>query len=91
MYAWDSSYKVNGYGFSLSYGYKFRISERKKHLLYQIEEVRRTRAVQRAARKRRGCLDGEGLPTIAVVGYTNAVCCQYSYVFMICIFRNQII
>lgn len=49
-----------------------RISERKKHLLYQIEEVRRTRAVQRAARKRRGCLDGEGLPTIAVVGYTNA-------------------
>lgn len=47
--------------------------ERRSHLLTQIEEVRRTRAVQRAARKRRGGLDGQGLATVAVVGYTNAV------------------
>ncbi|EOX91775.1 GTP-binding protein hflx, putative [Theobroma cacao] len=49
-----------------------RILERRSHLLTQIEEVRRTRAVQRAARKRRGGLDGQGLATVAVVGYTNA-------------------
>lgn len=54
----------------------------------QIEEVRRTRALQRAARKRHGGSNGQGLVTIAVVGYTNAVgglneiifafCCNYS-------------
>ncbi|KAK8710335.1 hypothetical protein V6N13_145665 [Hibiscus sabdariffa] len=49
-----------------------RILERRNHLLSQIEEVRRTRAVQRAARKKRGGVDGRGLPTVAVVGYTNA-------------------
>ncbi|XVF17471.1 hypothetical protein REPUB_Repub10bG0125100 [Reevesia pubescens] len=49
-----------------------RILERRSHLLSQIEEVRRTRAVQRAARKRRVGLDGQGLATVAVVGYTNA-------------------
>ncbi|GAB2282733.1 hypothetical protein Dimus_017272 [Dionaea muscipula] len=49
-----------------------RISERRMRLLAEIEEVRRTRALQRAARKRRGGLDGEGLATVAVVGYTNA-------------------
>ncbi|KAA3474066.1 GTP-binding protein chloroplastic-like [Gossypium australe] len=49
-----------------------RILERRNHLLSQIEEVRRTRAVQRAARKKRGGLDGQGLATVAVVGYTNA-------------------
>ncbi|XP_042492646.1 GTP-binding protein At3g49725, chloroplastic [Macadamia integrifolia] len=49
-----------------------RILERRNHLLSQIEEVRRTRAVHRAARKRRGGLNGQGLVTVAVVGYTNA-------------------
>lgn len=42
-------------------------------MLSQIEEVRRTRAVQRAARKRCGGSNGQGLATVAVVGYTNAV------------------
>lgn len=41
-------------------------------MLSQIEEVRRTRALQRAARKRRGGLEGQSLATVAVVGYTNA-------------------
>ncbi|KAL9269759.1 GTP-binding protein, chloroplastic-like protein [Drosera capensis] len=49
-----------------------RISERRMRLLAEIEEVRRTRALQRASRKRRGGLDGQGLATVAVVGYTNA-------------------
>ncbi|GKU94939.1 hypothetical protein SLEP1_g8360 [Rubroshorea leprosula] len=49
-----------------------RIMERRSLLLSKIEEVRRTRAMQRAARKRRGELQGHGLPTVAVVGYTNA-------------------
>ncbi|KAL9461196.1 hypothetical protein AB3S75_004237 [Citrus x aurantiifolia] len=49
-----------------------RILERRSHLLSQIEEVRRTRAVQRAARRRHGGSDGRGLATVAVVGYTNA-------------------
>lgn len=49
-----------------------RILERRSHLLYQIEEVRRTRAMQRAARRRHGGSDGRGLATVAVVGYTNA-------------------
>ncbi|KAG9145908.1 hypothetical protein Leryth_019578 [Lithospermum erythrorhizon] len=41
-----------------------RISDRRNQLLCEIKEVRRTRAVQRAARK--------GRPTVAIVGYTNA-------------------
>ncbi|CAB4314451.1 unnamed protein product [Prunus armeniaca] len=49
-----------------------RISERRSSLLLQIQEVRRTRAVQRAGRKNRGGSYGQGLPTVAVVGYTNA-------------------
>ncbi|KAK9097103.1 hypothetical protein Sjap_022600 [Stephania japonica] len=49
-----------------------RIQERRNHLLSQIEEVRRTRALQRASRKRRGDSLGQGLSTVAVVGYTNA-------------------
>ncbi|KAL5988314.1 hypothetical protein ACLOJK_036077 [Asimina triloba] len=49
-----------------------RILERRNHLLVQIEEVRRTRALQRAARKRRGDSQGWGLATVAIVGYTNA-------------------
>eukprot|EP00887_Chlorella_sp_A99_P005965 scaffold29.g5965.t1 len=43
-----------------------RIGERRKVLLRRLEEVRRTRAVQRAARRR------SGKPQVAVVGYTNA-------------------
>lgn len=50
-----------------------RILERRSHLLSQIEEVRRTRALQRAARRRHCGLDGHGLATVAIVGYTNAV------------------
>ncbi|KNA21608.1 hypothetical protein SOVF_041610 [Spinacia oleracea] len=49
-----------------------RISERRKRLLAEIEEVRKTRAVQRAGRKKQGVLDAPGFATIAVVGYTNA-------------------
>ncbi|PON32392.1 GTPase [Parasponia andersonii] len=49
-----------------------RILERRRILLSQIEEVRRTRALQRASRKRHGGSDGQGLATVAVVGYTNA-------------------
>lgn len=50
-----------------------RILERKKRLLAEISEVRRTRAMQRSARKRRESLPGQDLPTVAIVGYTNAV------------------
>ncbi|XP_059639943.1 GTP-binding protein At3g49725, chloroplastic [Cornus florida] len=49
-----------------------RIDERKKLLLSEINEVRRTRALQRAARKRHGGSYHQGMPTVAVVGYTNA-------------------
>lgn len=49
-----------------------RILERRNRLLTQIEEVRRTRALQRSARKRRGDSLGQELITVAVVGYTNA-------------------
>ncbi|XP_048232306.1 GTP-binding protein At3g49725, chloroplastic [Ricinus communis] len=49
-----------------------RILERRNYLLSQIREVRRTRAVQRAARKRDDGLHNKGLATVAVVGYTNA-------------------
>ncbi|KAK9902538.1 hypothetical protein M0R45_001475 [Rubus argutus] len=48
-----------------------RILERRSSLLSQIKEVRRTRAVQRASRRRHGS-SGQGLATVAVVGYTNA-------------------
>ncbi|XP_024185207.1 GTP-binding protein At3g49725, chloroplastic [Rosa chinensis] len=48
-----------------------RILERRSSLLQQIKDVRRTRAVQRASRKRHGS-SGQGLATVAVVGYTNA-------------------
>lgn len=49
-----------------------RIIERRNYLLSQIEEVRRTRSLQRAARKRHGGSNGQGLATVAVIGYTNA-------------------
>ncbi|WOK95588.1 hypothetical protein Cni_G04295 [Canna indica] len=49
-----------------------RIQERRNSLLSQIEEVRRTRALQRASRKRHGSSYGQSLATVAVVGYTNA-------------------
>ncbi|RWW87526.1 hypothetical protein BHE74_00003646 [Ensete ventricosum] len=39
----------------------------------KIDEVRRTRALQRSARRRHGSSYGQGLATVAVVGYTNAV------------------
>jgi 50S ribosomal subunit-associated GTPase HflX len=41
-------------------------------LLAQIEDVRRTRAIQRSNRKRHGNSFGQELVTVAVVGYTNA-------------------
>ncbi|KAI7842133.1 hypothetical protein COHA_004325 [Chlorella ohadii] len=43
-----------------------RITDRRKLLLQRLEEVRKTRAVQRAARRR------SGKPQVAIVGYTNA-------------------
>ncbi|KAK8939094.1 GTP-binding protein [Platanthera zijinensis] len=49
-----------------------RIQERKNQLLLRIEEVRRTRTLQRSSRKRHGSSDGHSLATVAVVGYTNA-------------------
>ncbi|KAL9241639.1 hypothetical protein vseg_015726 [Gypsophila vaccaria] len=49
-----------------------RISDRRKYLLGKIAEVRRTRAVQRAGRRKQGTLDDQALATVAVVGYTNA-------------------
>lgn len=49
-----------------------RIIERKIQLLSEIKEVRRTRALQRASRKRRGGSHGQDMPTVAIVGYTNA-------------------
>ncbi|KAF3320473.1 GTP-binding protein [Carex littledalei] len=49
-----------------------RIQERRNRLLVQIEEVRRTRALHRSSRRRHGCPSGQGLATVAVVGYTNA-------------------
>ncbi|WJX59294.1 hypothetical protein P8452_44633 [Trifolium repens] len=49
-----------------------RVLERRSYLLTQIDEVRRTRAVQRAGRKRHGGSSGQRLATVAVVGYTNA-------------------
>ncbi|VFQ75360.1 unnamed protein product [Cuscuta campestris] len=49
-----------------------RILERRMQLLSEIKEVRRTRALQRASRKRHGGSDGHSIATVAVVGYTNA-------------------
>lgn len=49
-----------------------RIIERRNHLLSEIKEVRRTRTLQRASRKRRGGSYGQDMPTVAIVGYTNA-------------------
>ncbi|KAL3617385.1 hypothetical protein CASFOL_038798 [Castilleja foliolosa] len=49
-----------------------RISDRRKKLLSEIKEVRRTRAMQRVARRRQGVSPGQEIPTVAVVGYTNA-------------------
>lgn len=49
-----------------------RILERRNQLLSEIKEVRRMRALQRAARKRHGGPDGREINTVAVVGYTNA-------------------
>ncbi|PIN13040.1 putative GTP binding protein [Handroanthus impetiginosus] len=49
-----------------------RISDRRKKLLSEIKEVRRTRAMQRAARRRQGGSPGLEIATVAVVGYTNA-------------------
>lgn len=39
--------------------------------------MRRTRALQRASRKRHGGSNGQHLATVAVVGYTNAVGAQF--------------
>ncbi|KAG8384236.1 hypothetical protein BUALT_Bualt04G0096900 [Buddleja alternifolia] len=49
-----------------------RILDRRKKLLSDIKEVRRTRAMQRTARKRQGGAPGQEIATVAVVGYTNA-------------------
>ncbi|XP_047315472.1 GTP-binding protein At3g49725, chloroplastic [Impatiens glandulifera] len=49
-----------------------RIIKTRKQLLSEIGEVRRTRALQRASRKRRGGDEQGGMATVAVVGYTNA-------------------
>lgn len=49
-----------------------RIIERRRQLLSEIKEVRRTRALQRASRKRHGSENGQSMATVAVVGYTNA-------------------
>ncbi|XP_076913330.1 GTP-binding protein At3g49725, chloroplastic-like [Bidens hawaiensis] len=49
-----------------------RIIERKNQLLLEIQDVRRTRALQRTARKRYGGKHGQHMPTVAIVGYTNA-------------------
>lgn len=49
-----------------------RLLDRRNYLLTQIDEVRRTRAVQRAGRKRQGGSSAQRLVTVAVVGYTNA-------------------
>ncbi|XP_073141654.1 GTP-binding protein At3g49725, chloroplastic isoform X3 [Henckelia pumila] len=50
-----------------------RILDRRNKLLSEIKEVRRTRAVQRASRKRQGGSEGQEIATVAVVGYTNAL------------------
>ncbi|KZV29907.1 GTP-binding protein chloroplastic [Dorcoceras hygrometricum] len=49
-----------------------RILDRRNKLLSEIKDVRRTRAVQRASRKRQGGSQGQEIATVAVVGYTNA-------------------
>lgn len=49
-----------------------RIIYLRKQLLDEIKEVRRTRALQRASRRRHGGENGQCMATVAVVGYTNA-------------------
>lgn len=51
---------------------RHRILDRRQQLLSEIAEVRRTRATQRAWRKRQNKSPGQEIPTVAVVGYTNA-------------------
>ncbi|CAA7387723.1 unnamed protein product [Spirodela intermedia] len=63
---------ISGAGESELHLQRRRIQERRIHLLAQIGEVRRTRALQRSSRRRHGGSDGQGLATVAVVGYTNA-------------------
>ncbi|XP_078436019.1 GTP-binding protein, HflX [Wolffia australiana] len=63
---------ISGAGESELHLQRRRIQERRLYLLAQIEEVRRTRALQRSSRKRHGGSDGRGLSTVAIVGYTNA-------------------
>ncbi|CAK7339704.1 unnamed protein product [Dovyalis caffra] len=62
--------KLN-FSFSVE-GLFLEILERRETLLSQIKEIRRTRALHRASRKRHGQLDDQRLATVAVVGYTNA-------------------
>lgn len=50
-------------------------------MLAEIADVRRTRAMQRAARKRDERLPGQEIPTVAVVGYTNAVGDAYQFLY----------
>lgn len=65
--------------------------DRRKQLLYEMKEVRRTRALQRAARKRHGGANGQGIATVAVVGYTNAVGGQKSNRSISIIYRSNAI
>jgi hypothetical protein len=64
-----------------------RIQERRVKLLTQIEDVRRTRALQRSSRKRHGGSFGQELVTVAVVGYTNAVCGSTEIVLSLCLWQ----
>ncbi|XP_030538933.2 GTP-binding protein At3g49725, chloroplastic [Rhodamnia argentea] len=63
---------LSGAGESELHLQRRRISERWRVLESQIEEVRRTRASQRAGRKRHKDSHECGLATVAIVGYTNA-------------------
>ncbi|KAM1091446.1 hypothetical protein ACFX13_019224 [Malus domestica] len=51
--------------------YNLSILERRNSLLSQIQDVRRTQAVQHTGHKNHGGSYGQGLPTVAVFGYTN--------------------
>lgn len=63
---------LSGAGESELHLQRRRILERRRVLESQIEEVRRTRASQRAGRKRHKDSHECSLATVAVVGYTNA-------------------